>query len=114
MVRDHLLRQFLYARDFAQLICKILLDGTYESTEPIICCNDELTIRDMIYTLTDVMDIDQNDIEFDTSKSNGCMRKTVDNSKLLKLYPDFKFISLHEGLKRTFKWFISNYDTIRQ
>lgn len=108
------LRQFVYAGDFAKLICKILLDGTYESVEPVIICNTEINIRTMIYTLANVMNVKNTDIIFDTSKSDGCYKKTVDNSKLMKLYPDFKFKSLHQGLEITYEWFKANYDVIRK
>ena len=108
------LRQFLYAGDFAKIICKLLLDGKYKSTEPIICCKDELTIRTMIYSLAKAMNIENHDIVFDTSKGDGCMRKTVDNSKLQTLYPNFKFKSLQNGLETTYKWFKENYEHIRK
>jgi GDP-L-fucose synthase len=108
------LRQFLYAGDFAKIICKILLDNKYKSTEPIICCKDELKIRTMIFALAGAMNIENHDIVFDTSKGDGCMRKTVSNSKLQTLYPNFKFKSLQDGLNITYKWFQENYNTIRK
>jgi GDP-L-fucose synthase len=108
------LRQFLYAGDFATLICVILLDKTSTSTLPISCCGDELSIKSMIYILADAMDIDENDIVFDASMADGCMKKTVSNTKLLSRYPGFKFTSLQNGLKKTYEWFKENYDDIRK
>ena len=108
------LRQFLYAGDFAKIICKILLDNKYKSTEPIICCKDELKIRSMIFALARAMNIENHDIVFDTSKGDGCMRKTVSNLKLQTLYPNFKFKSLQDGLNITYKWFQENYNIIRK
>ena len=50
------LRQFLYAPDFANLICKILLDNKYNETSPIICCNDdEYTISDVVNKIGSTM-----------------------------------------------------------
>lgn len=34
---------------------------------------------------------------FDTSKADGQYRKTADNSKLMKLLPDFQFTPLNQG-----------------
>ena len=108
------LRQFLYAPDFAKIICKILFDKNNQNTDPIICCNGEITIKEMVETLGETMDININNIKWDETKSDGCMKKTVDNSVLLRLYPDFNFISLQNGLKETYKWFIDNYNICRK
>ena len=107
-------RQFLYAPDFAKIICDILLDGKYNNTEPLICSNNETTIKIMVNYLAGAMKIDRNKLEWDISKSDGCMKKTVDNSKLYKYYPNFKFTSLKEGLQITYKWFCNNQKTLRQ
>ena len=68
----------------------------------------------MVGTLAESMDISVDKLEWDTNKSDGCMKKTVDNSKLCKYYPDFKFTSLQDGLKETYKWFCDNQETLRQ
>tara|TARA_R110002073_G_scaffold10384_5_gene50180 strand:- start:5252 stop:5458 length:207 start_codon:yes stop_codon:yes gene_type:complete len=68
----------------------------------------------MVGTLGETMNINVNDIKWDTAKSDGCMKKTVDNSVLLRLYPDFNFISLQNGLKTTYKWFTDNYTSCRK
>jgi len=107
-------RQFLYAPDFAKIMCDILLDGKYNNTEPVICCNNETTIKAMVNNIAVAMDIPQNKLEWDTSKSDGCMKKTVHNSKLCTYYPDFKFTSLQEGLRTTYNWFCDNQKTLRQ
>ena len=107
-------RQFLFARDFAKIMCDVLLDEKYDNTEPIICCNDETTIKEMVGTLADAMDIGRKKLEWDTNKSDGCMKKTVDNSKLCKYYPGFKFTSLQDGLKETYRWFCASQETLRQ
>jgi hypothetical protein len=46
----------------------------------------------MVETLGKTMNINVDIIKWDTTKSDGCIKKTVDNSMLLKLYPDFNFI----------------------
>ena len=40
-----------------------------------------------------------------TSKSDGCIRKTVSNNLLKKTIPDYKFTNLDEGLYKTYNWF---------
>ena len=52
------LRQFLYAPDFAEIICNILIGEQYKQTGPIICCNDdEYTIKDIVEKIAKLLDI---------------------------------------------------------
>jgi len=50
---------------------------------------------------------------FDTSKSDGQYKKTASNAKLMKYLPDFKFTPFQEGVDKSVKWFVENYDTAR-
>ena len=101
------LRQFLFAPDFANMICTLLF--TYNDTTPIICCNhDEYEIKDIVKEICNVMDIPLQSLTWDNTKSDGCMRKTVTNAKFHTLYPDFQFTSLHHGLQQTYTWFLQH------
>lgn len=107
------LRQFLYAKDFAKIILKILFE--YKGTERnIICCNDnEWTIKDVVYKILDTMEIPREELKWLTNKSDGCMKKTVSNAKLKDIFPNLEFISIDEGLKITYEWFKENFKNIR-
>ena len=106
-------RQFLYAPDFAKIICDILIYKNNIENNSIICCNDETTIRDMVTELCEVMQIDGNKIEWGDAIDNGCQKKTVDNSKLINYFYNFTFTSLKDGLRNTYKWYNENIDNIR-
>lgn len=104
------LRQLLFAPDFARIICEILVgEQSCSITSPMICCNnEEYTIRQIVDAVGFTMNINPGEIVWDTSKSDGCMRKTVTNSKFKRFFPDFEFVSMEEGLKLTYKWFLEN------
>tara|TARA_B100000427_G_C15510284_1_gene595843 strand:+ start:1756 stop:2799 length:1044 start_codon:yes stop_codon:yes gene_type:complete len=107
------LRQFLYSPDFANIILKILFEKK-NFCDSIICCNEEeYTIKDVVNEIAKIMHIDQKDILWDTTKSDGCLKKTVTNKKFRELYPEYKFTSLNHGLTLTYKWFLDNYNNIR-
>jgi len=109
------LRQFLFTPDFAKIICEILFGEKYKSTESIICCNDnEYTIKHIVNSIAKVMEIGQANIEWDTTKSDGCMKKTVTNKKFRNIYPNFKFTHINDGLEYTYAWFCANYERLRQ
>ena len=68
-------RQFIYSYDFAKIILKILFE--YQSKESIICCNDEISIKNLTVLISDLINYDINLITNDLSKSDGCLKKTV-------------------------------------
>ena len=109
------LRQMLYAPDFANIICDILINKLEIKTETFICCNDyEYSIKDIVEKLSNVMNIQIDNIEWDNTKSDGCMKKTVSNKKFKNIYNNFIFTQLNEGIKYTYDWYKNNINTIRK
>lgn len=107
------LRQFIYSKDLAYLIMFVL--ENYCEKESIILSvneNDEISIRDVAYLIAKEFNYEDM-IEFDSSFSDGQYKKTANNIKLMNLYPDFKFTSIQEGIKKSVTWFIKNYETCR-
>jgi GDP-L-fucose synthase len=105
-------RQFLYAEDFAKIIVKILLEykGPYRN---IICCDDnEWTIKEVVEKISGIMKTPK--IQWDTTKSDGCLKKTVTNKRLKEIFSDIEFTPFDKGLRETYNWFIKNYNFIRK
>ena len=107
-------RQFLYSMDFAKIILLILGNKDIKSGNIICYTDEEYKIVDVVDKLATAMKLNKEDIHWDATKSDGCMKKTVSNEKLKKIIKDYNFVSLDEGLKETYDWFIKNYDTIRK
>eukprot|EP00916_Digyalum_oweni_P025229 GHVL01041598.1.p1 GENE.GHVL01041598.1~~GHVL01041598.1.p1 ORF type:complete len:355 (+),score=103.12 GHVL01041598.1:405-1469(+) len=112
------LRQFLYSRDAAKIINKLLKSpiSSYSFNNIILCPNvgDEISIRSLI-ELTALNLKYEGSINWDTSRADGQLRKTATNELLMKTFDDkFKFTSLKEGLSYTVEWFLENYDTLRK
>ena len=107
------LRQFVFSYDFSELILKILFEYT-DKERSIICCNDEISIIELTKLISKLSDYDTNNITCDLTKSDGCMRKTVDGSLLKKIYPEYKFTPLTIGIEKTIEWFENNYDKCRR
>lgn len=108
------LRQFLYNIDFGKLLLWTL--RSYNDADPIILSvseEDEISIADAARAVHSSMECQQ-ELIFDTSKADGQFKKTADNSKLMRLYPEFKFTPMEEGLRETCKWFKDNYETARK
>lgn len=99
------LRQFLYTPDLARIIMKTLHE---DKVPDMICAGQELTIGTMAGTMAEIMGKSANDVKFQPNYTDGCMRKTVTDQLFRSLYPDFRYTSLKDGLKATYKWYIKN------
>ena len=110
------LRQFLYAGDFAKMILNILFfyKPGLMNIKPIICCNNEISIKELVNTIAYIMRVNLYNIEFDTSKLDGCMKKTVTNQYFNSVFPYFNYTPLYEGLEKTINWFENNYEYARK
>lgn len=108
------LRQFIYSTDLAKLMLWTLYK--YTEKEPIILsANEEQEIS--IGQIADIIAKEfqyAHNIRYDTSYSDGQFKKTADNGKLMKLYPNFEFTDIRSGIKNTVQWFKNNYDSCRK
>jgi GDP-L-fucose synthase len=105
------LREFVYSDDIGFLTMK-LLDEYDEAAPVILSSGDEISIADLVRIVASAMSY-EGPIEWDSSKPDGQFRKPSDTSKLRRLFPDFKFLSVEEGVKRTVEWFLKHYPNVR-
>ena len=101
------LREFLYVDDLAAAALFCLKN--YDEAEHINCgAGDDLSIRALAQTIADVIGYEGR-LTFDTSKPDGTPRKLMDSSKLRKLgwKPS---VSLEEGIRKTYEWFLTTID----
>ena len=99
------LRQFMHAQDLANII-KIVLDCNI--TESFNVATDENISIDQIAKIAISVTPNPNlKIEYDKSKPNGQLRKDLDITRLKRLIPDYKFISLKEGIKQFYQYYAS-------
>lgn len=106
------LREFIYNKDVTKL-SEWVLDNYTESEPIILSTSEEISIKDVVYMIVELMDF-KGRVIFNTSKPDGQFRKPSDNSKIKKYLPDFKFTPIYEGLKETIDWFVENYETTRR
>jgi GDP-L-fucose synthase len=106
------LREFIYSKDVAKLTEWVLYN--YNETEPIILStSEEISIRDVVDMIVEIMNF-KNNVIFDDSKPDGQFRKPSDNHKIKKYLPNFKFTPLYDSLKETIEYFEINYNLLRK
>ena len=93
------LRQFMYASDLANII-RLVIDN--DITENFNVAPDfNYSIDEMARIALEVTENDY-EIIYDRPDLDGQFRKDVSNKKLLKIFPDFTFTGLKEGLKQVY------------
>jgi GDP-L-fucose synthase len=108
------LRQFIYAEDLARLL--LLTLEKYNEKTPLILSVDENTEYSIEYIaklIAKYFDY-ENNIEFDSKYSDGQLKKTACNKKLIKYLGDYKFVGIEDGIKTSVEWFINNYEFARK
>jgi dTDP-glucose 4,6-dehydratase/GDP-L-fucose synthase len=96
-------REFLYVEDAAQGI----LDATekYDRSEPVnLGSGMEISIRELIETIADVTDF-EGDVEWDTSKPDGQMRRCLDTSRAKEYFGWEATTEFETGVEHTVEWF---------
>lgn len=106
------MREFLYADDLADG-CLFAMEH-FENAELInIGSGENVTIQDLAKIIAGIVGY-TGDIEWDTTRPNGTLNRPLDYSKMTELgwKPNH---SLHQGLKKTYQWFIENtyYDSCK-
>jgi dTDP-glucose 4,6-dehydratase/GDP-L-fucose synthase len=99
-------REFLYVKDAAEGI----LDATerYDRSEPVnLGSGMEISIRELVQTITDVTGF-EGDVEWDTSKPDGQMRRRLDVSRAKEYFGWEASTEFEDGLKRTVEWYEAN------
>jgi GDP-L-fucose synthase len=93
------LRQFMYAGDFARVIKEVIdkkITESFNVAFPINYTIDQLahktlgTLKENYY------------IEYSKPELDGQYRKDVDITKMLKIFPNFKFTGFEQGIKKVY------------
>ena len=74
----------------------------------ILSPSEEYSIKEVVNLIAESFKF-KGKIIFDQNYSDGQLKKTVSNQKLMKYFPDFTFTPLGEGIFQTVEWFNTNY-----
>jgi len=102
------MREFLHVDDLAEA-CYVCMQDYNEPESINIGTGEDVTIKELAEIVADV--VGNRKIEWDTSKPNGTPRKVLNVSKLKSLGWEPK-ISLRDGIKSTYEWYLKNYDRV--
>jgi GDP-L-fucose synthase len=105
------LREFLHVDDLAAAVV-FAIENTLPEYLYNVGSESELKISELANLIQTVIS-HTGAITYDSSKPDGTPRKLMDSSKLMELGWKPK-ITLEEGLKSTYDWFLQNQDSYKQ
>lgn len=109
-------RQFLYADDLACIILQFLEHQGLEKFNDVIVSpppTHEQSIRNVVKTIVDIIDF-KGDIVYDSTVTNGQIKKTTQSDEVLAYFPDFTFTPLEKGLEKVIGFFERNHSSLRK
>lgn len=104
-------REFMYVDDMAEATI-FVLENYKERTSVNVGTGQDVTIKELAETIQEVVEY-KGKLKFNTTKPDGMFRKRLDVTKLKNMGWEPK-ISLKEGLKRTYNWYLQNKEKIEK
>lgn len=100
------IREWLYAKDFGKIVTKIIQQpGMVGLAEPInIGQNFGLSVRELVDLIVNTIGF-EGEAHYDDTKPDGAPRKVMDDRRFRKVFPDFKFTPLSEGIAATIDYY---------
>ena len=96
------MREFLHVDDLAEA-CYVCMEKYDESEHINVGTGEDITIKELAETIADVVGY-PGEIEWDTTKPNGTLRKVLNVNKIKALGWSPK-INLKEGIEQTYQWY---------
>ena len=90
------LRQMLYTKDLAKVLLWAIFHYDEDTTVNVV--GEEVTVSSIVEVLSKAVGFD-GQVDYDSSKADGPMSRTVDGSKLARLFPAFNRTSLPQAIK---------------
>lgn len=105
------MRELLFSEDLAAA-CVFLMNNYSDYGHINVGTGQDLTVKEIAQTIKEVVGF-AGELEFDTSKPDGMLRKVMDVSKLRSIGWQAK-TSLRDGLTIMYSWYLENKDQVRE
>lgn len=99
-------RELMYAEDAGWLIANIF-DKNIDEDLINIGTGTDISIKDLASVVKEKTGY-KGEIEWDTTKPDGQMKKLLDNSKIKKYLPEYSPTPIDIGIEKTVKWYKDN------
>lgn len=102
------IREWLFAKDFGKIVVQIIKSPAMLGlSEPInIAQNFGLSVRELSEIISRALSY-KGKISWNTRMPDGAPKKIMDDRKFRKVFPEFNFASLNDGIMETVKYYKS-------
>lgn len=105
------MREFLFVDDMAEAVVYALENNLPDQLYNV-GTGKEISIKELAKTIQRVIGYN-GEIIWDTSKPDGTPRKLMDVSKMKDIGWNYR-VKLEDGIKKTYRWFLENKDSIKK
>ena len=104
------IREWLYAKDFGRLVVEIIQNPNMLGlAEPLnVAQNFGLSVMELAGVIKSIFSY-RGEIKWNENMPDGAPKKVMDDRKFKKVFPDFEFTPLFEGIKNTITYYESIY-----
>ena len=103
------LRQFMYAKDFAKVIFRTIMNDTTNNFN--VAPDETYSIKEIAEIALKACNATDLKIVWDASKPDGQFRKDVSTAEFRKLFPEFKYTSLENGIYTTYDKYLNEMES---
>ena len=107
-------RDFIYIVDLVNIILNSLTDDRYCGRPINVATSVGITIKEVVYQIRSLLGVESIDIEWDTSKPTGTLKKILSNERLLQIEPGYQFRTFNDGIRDTMDWYIKYYNLYKR
>ena len=100
-------RQFMHARDLANIIYQMSKKNINKSFN--VATDENYSVKKIANIALKACQFEEAKVVFNKKMPNGQMRKDVDLKKMKKSFPNFKFISLFDGIREIYNKKINKF-----
>lgn len=101
-------RDFVYVDDVVHFLLEALEDRRYTGRPINIGTGMETSVREVVELIRRIMGLERKvDIQWAPDKPTGTKRKVLDNFLLREIAPDYAFVDIADGLRRTVNAWVS-------
>ena len=97
------MRQFMHAKDLAKIVAHYVENDLGDSFN--VATTEHYSVAKIAEIALSSCDADELYIKFDPSLPNGQLRKDVDIDKFRNFFPEYKFITLKDGIKEIYDFY---------
>jgi GDP-L-fucose synthase len=99
-------REWLYVRDFAAVVERVISAGDFVPTPVNIAQNSGQTVKELVDILVGLTGYG-GEITYNAAYQDGAPRKVMDDARFRERFPGFSFTDIREGIRETMLYYMS-------